>query len=171
VRKGTGIPYIAHLLGVAAIVLEAGGDEDEAIAGLLHDVPEDVGGRESLVDIRRLFGERVAKIVEGCTDTFEQPKPEWRPRKERHLAALAFADYSTLLVFTADKLHNATSIMADLSKTGDRLWDQFKGGKDGTLWYYRSASEVVMNHPECTGDLKDLALRLPRILQAVELNS
>ncbi|MDP9488189.1 MAG: HD domain-containing protein [Actinomycetota bacterium] len=137
VRKGSETPYIAHLLGVAAIVGENGGTEDEAIAALLHDAPEDQGGRERLEDIRAQFGEGVAAIVEGCTDTFEKEKPDWRPRKEAYVAHVAGASESVRLVSAADKLHNARAILADLGVLGDDLWDRFKGGKDGTLWYYR----------------------------------
>ncbi len=137
VRKGSGIPYVTHLLGVASIVGESGGSEDEVIAGLLHDAPEDHGGVERLEDIRGRFGERVAEIVAGCTDTYEEDKPEWWGRKRAYIEHLADAPESVRLVSAADKLHNARAILADLRVLGDGLWGRFTGGKEGTLWYYR----------------------------------
>jgi GTP pyrophosphokinase len=142
VRKGTRIPYVAHLLAVTALVLEDGGDEDQAIAALLHDAVEDQGGIEILDEIRRRFGERVAHIVEGCSDSFESPKPHWRERKVNYLRHLREADIDVLRVSLADKLHNACSILHDLQQHGDVIWERFKGGKDGTLWYYRSLEDV-----------------------------
>ena len=136
-QDGPSVPYIAHLMSVAALVLEHGGDEDEAIAALLHDGPEDQGGEETLDEIRRQFGERVADIVEGCSDTFEMPKPEWRTRKERYLDHLREADSeSVFLVSVADKVHDLCSILADYRSLGDKLWDRFTGKRNGTLWYY-----------------------------------
>jgi GTP pyrophosphokinase len=137
-RKGAGIPYIAHLLAVAAIVLEAGGSEDEAIAALLHDAVEDQGGALVLRSIRERFGEPVADIVLGCTDADVFPKPEWRARKEAYIAHLATATPAVLLVSSADKLHNARAILADYRVHGESTWDRFHGGRGGTLWYYRS---------------------------------
>lgn len=139
-RKGTPIPYIAHLMSVAALVLEAGGDEDLAIAGLLHDVVEDCGGKPMLEQVRERFGERVAGIVDGCTDTYEHPKPEWKQRKLNYLEHLRTADSDTRLVSTADKLHNARAILADYLAGGESVWERFKGGRDGTLWYYRTVT-------------------------------
>ena len=141
-RKGSGIPYITHLLAVAAIVGENGGTEKEAIAALLHDAPEDMGGMERLEEIRQSFGDDVAEIVAGCTDTYEDPKPAWRPRKEAYIAHVATAPPSVRLVSAADKLHNARSILADLRSLGEELWDRFTGGKEGTLWYYRALTEA-----------------------------
>ncbi len=138
IRKGTLIPYVSHLLGVASLAMEYGADEDTAIAALLHDAVEDAGGRGRADDIRRRFGERVAEIVLGCTDADVIPKPPWRKRKEAYLAHLADATPETLLVSCCDKLHNARSIVADLRTLGEELWSRFKGGKDGTLWYYRA---------------------------------
>lgn len=137
-RKQTSIPYVSHLLSVAGLVLEAGGDEDEAIAALLHDGPEDQGGLETLEVIRVRFGERVATIVEACSDTFEQQKPPWKARKLAYLSHLEVASPSTLLVSCADKLHNARSILSDYRLVGEPLWERFGGGRDGTLWYYRA---------------------------------
>jgi (p)ppGpp synthase/HD superfamily hydrolase len=141
-RKGTDTPYITHLLAVAALIGENGGTEDEVVAALLHDAPEDQGGEERLEDIRARFGDEVAKIVAGCSDTYEEPKPTWRPRKEAYVARMASAPASVRLVSSADKLHNARSILADLRIVGDDLWDRFTGGKEGTLWYYRALVET-----------------------------
>lgn len=142
-RKGTGTPYVTHLLAVAALVGENGGTEDEAVAALLHDAPEDRGGEERLEDIRARFGEEVAGIVSGCTDAFEDPKPPWRERKERYLAHLAGAPPSVRLVSSADKLHNARSVLADYRALGEGLWDRFTGGREGTLWYYRAVAGTL----------------------------
>ena len=141
-RKGTQVPYIIHLLAVAAIVGENGGTEEEVVAALLHDAPEDQGGEARLEDIRKKFGEGVADIVAGNTDTFENPKPPWRERKERYVARIAHEPESVRLVSAADKLHNARSILADLRSSGDELWQRFNGGKEGTLWYYRALVEA-----------------------------
>jgi len=138
VRKGTSTPYITHLLAVASIVGENGGTEDEVVAALLHDAPEDQGGEARLRDIRAQFGDGVAKIVDGCTDTFETPKPPWRERKERYLAHLADAPESVRLVSSADKLHNARTVLSDYRLLGEDLWTRFNGKKAGTLWYYRA---------------------------------
>jgi (p)ppGpp synthase/HD superfamily hydrolase len=137
-RKGTQIPYVSHLLSVAALVLEAGGDEELAIAALLHDAVEDQGGLETLEEIRNRYGGRVARIVESCSDAFEVPKPAWRNRKEEYIAHLQSSSEDARLVSVADKLHNARSILRDILVNGDDVWSKFNGGKDGTLWYYRS---------------------------------
>jgi (p)ppGpp synthase/HD superfamily hydrolase len=137
-RKGSAIPYIAHLLSVAGLVLEAGGDEDLAIAALLHDVVEDCGGAPMLREVRRRFGKRVAHVVKGCTDTDLNPKPPWRQRKEDYLKHLRTADADIRLVSAADKLHNARSVLADYREIGDAVWQRFQGKRDGTLWYYRA---------------------------------
>lgn len=142
-RKGTEVPYISHLLGVAALVIEDGGDEDEAIAALLHDAVEDQGGIPTRDEIRRNFGDRVATIVEGCTDAYTTPKPPWRERKEKHLASLNGATREVLRVSAADKLHNARCILSDFRHNGDSIWSRFKGGKDGTLWYYRTVTSTL----------------------------
>jgi (p)ppGpp synthase/HD superfamily hydrolase len=142
-RKGTSVPYVTHLLAVAAIVGENGGTEDEVVAALLHDAPEDRGGEARLRDISLRFGDAVAGIVAGCTDTYEDPKPPWRERKERHLAHLSGASGSVRLVTAADKLHNARSLLADYRTVGEDLWDRFTGGREGTLWYYRAVAETL----------------------------
>jgi (p)ppGpp synthase/HD superfamily hydrolase len=142
-RKGAEIPYVAHLLAVTSLVLEHGGDEDEAIAALLHDSIEDIGGEGLRREIRELFGERVLGIVEGCTDTDRQPKPPWRERKEAFLERLPGAAASVRLVVAADKLHNVRSMLMDHTRIGDRLWQRFRGGRDGTLWYYRAVADAL----------------------------
>ena len=140
-RKLSGEPYLAHLLAVAAIVMEHGGNEDEAIAALLHDAVEDQGGLATLEEIRRRFGRPVAEIVDGCTDAAETPKPPWRQRKEAFIARLTNAPASVRLVVAADKLHNARSILRDYRRLGESLWGHFRGGREGTLWYYRAVVE------------------------------
>ena len=142
-RKGTRVPYITHLLAVAAIVGENGGTEDEVVAALLHDAPEDRGGEARLRDIHLRFGHAVAEIVAGCSDTYEDPKPPWRERKERHLAHLAGASDSVRLVSAADKLHNARSVLSDYRAVGDVLWDRFNGGREGTLCFYRAVVDTL----------------------------
>lgn len=137
-RKGTAIPYVSHLLGTAAIALENGADEDQAIAALLHDAVEDQGGEARLADIRARFGDRVAEMVDHCTDTDIESKPPWRARKETYIASLAHKPAASLAVSLADKTHNAGAIVADLTSIGDAVWDRFTGGRDGSIWYYRS---------------------------------
>jgi (p)ppGpp synthase/HD superfamily hydrolase len=137
-RKASTTPYIAHLMGVASLVLEFGGDEELAIAALLHDVVEDCGGKPMLKEVRKRFGARVAKIVDGCTDTYATPKPPWRDRKENYIRHLKSADGGTRLVSAADKLNNVRSILADYREVGEKVWERFNGGRDGTLWYYRT---------------------------------
>jgi len=138
IRKGTPAPYISHLMGVAGLVLEAGGDEDMAIAALLHDVVEDCGGRKMLTEVQKKFGKRVAHIVDGCTDTYLDPKPAWRQRKEDYIRHLRTADNDTRLVSAADKLHNSRHILADYYQDGEAIWGRFNGKREGTLWYYRA---------------------------------
>jgi len=141
-RKVSGAPYVSHLLRVCGIVLGYGGDEDEAIAALLHDAVEDQGGAATLEEIRRRFGPRVAAVVQGCSDTDQTPKPPWRQRKEAYLAHLREASPSVRLVSAADKLDNARSILISYVHLGESLWERFSGGKEGVLWYYRSVVEV-----------------------------
>ncbi len=141
-RKGTPIPYISHLMTVSALVIEHGGDEDQAIAGLLHDAAEDQGGEATLAEIRAAFGDKVAVIVSDCTDAWVEPKPPWRERKQAYITALPHKSPNSLLVSLADKTHNAEAILYDYQKLGDVLFDRFNGGKDGTLWYYKSLANV-----------------------------
>jgi (p)ppGpp synthase/HD superfamily hydrolase len=141
-RKGTRIPYISHLLAVSAIVVEHGGDEDQAVAALLHDAAEDQGGEATLAEIRWRFGDGVATIVSDCTDAWTEPKPAWRPRKEAYLAKLPVKPVRSLLVSLADKTHNAEAILFDYRELGDALWPRFNGGVEGTRWYYDTLSKV-----------------------------
>ena len=145
-RKASTIPYIAHLMGVASLVLELGGDEDLAIAALLHDVVEDCGGPAMLKEVQRRFGSRVAKIVDGCTDSDTYPKPPWRERKETYIQHLKTAGAETRLVSAADKLNNVRSILSDYREVGEAVWARFAGGRDGTLWYYRALLQEFLRH-------------------------
>jgi (p)ppGpp synthase/HD superfamily hydrolase len=145
-RKASTIPYIAHLMGVASLVLEAGGDEDLAIAALLHDVVEDCGGAPMLKQVRRRFGKRVAHVVDGCTDADTEPKAPWRERKEKYLRHLKTADADTLLVSAADKLNNIRSILSDYRAIGESVWSRFNAGREGTLWYYRTLRDQFLMH-------------------------
>jgi (p)ppGpp synthase/HD superfamily hydrolase len=141
-RKGTRIPYLAHLMTVSALVIENGGDEDQAIAGLLHDAAEDQGGEATLQEIRERFGDGVADIVSDCTDAWVEPKPEWRQRKEAYLGSLAGKPRRSLLVSLADKVHNAEAIRDDFQEHGSALWGRFNGGEPGTIWYYRTLAAI-----------------------------
>ncbi|MGH7086643.1 MAG: HD domain-containing protein [Acetobacteraceae bacterium] len=140
-RKGAGTPYIGHLLGVASLVLEHGGDEDQAIAGLLHDAIEDVGADQEAVIAER-FGPRVARIVRACTDADSLPKPPWEERKRAYLAHLREVGPDLLLVSCADKLHNARAIVTDINTHGLALFERFNVPKERTLWYYRSLADL-----------------------------
>ena len=140
-RKQTAVPYLSHLMAVASLVLEAGGDEDMAIAAFLHDVVEDCGGMSRLREVRKQFGPRVAEMVEGCTDSFGEPKPEWLERKKDYLREVKHADVETRLVSASDKLHNVRTILADYRQDGEAIWTRFSGKKEGTLWYYRALSD------------------------------
>jgi len=159
-RKASTIPYVAHLMGVASLVLEAGGDEDLAIAALLHDVVEDCGGSPMLQEVRRRFGSRVAKVVDGCTDADTYPKPPWRERKEEYIARLRKEDAATRLVSAADKLNNLRSILSDYRAIGESVWSRFNGEREGTLWYYRTLRDEFLRHKinRITRDF-DLAVR------------
>ncbi|MCW8087672.1 HD domain-containing protein [Sabulicella glaciei] len=166
-RKGTEIPYIAHLLSVSALVLEHGGDEEQAIAGLLHDAIEDCGVQHEAA-IEQQFGPRVAAIVRACTDAETLPKPPWRARKEAYLAHLAHADADSLLVSACDKLHNARAIVDDLHEHGPAMMSRFNAGLEGTLWYYRALAEVfdrllpgrlAQELARAVGEMERLAIR------------
>jgi len=141
-RKGSSTPYIAHLLSTSSLVLEAGGDEDQAIAALLHDAVEDQGGTKTLGQIRTRFGDHVADIVDSCSDAYSIPKPPWRKRKEAYLAHLRETSTHAQLVSLADKVHNARSILRDLQQDGELVWEKFNGGRDGTLWYYQELLSI-----------------------------
>ena len=150
VRKSTNIAYISHPLGVSALLLEVGGDEDQAIAGLLHDVAEDCGGEDRLLEINQLFGDRVSQIVRGCSESLvasDVEKAPWLERKEAHIEHLKSGDFDTLLVTAADKTHNARAIATDIQSAGNKVWERFN--KQATpkliLWYYNSIYEVLEN--------------------------
>lgn len=163
VRKGTGVPYLAHLMAAASLALEHGASEDEAIAAVLHDAVEDQGGAATAEAIRERFGDTVADIVAGCTDTDQTPKPPWRERKEAYVANLAAASPSVRLVSLCDKLHNARAILADYRTAGEALWGRFSGGKQGTLWYYRALVEAFRAH-----GVTPLLQELERVVREVE---
>jgi (p)ppGpp synthase/HD superfamily hydrolase len=141
-RKRTGRPYIGHLLGVTSITIEYGGDEEMAIAALLHDAVEDQGGLPRLREIRRKFGKRVAHVVDGCTDSYTQPKPPWMERKRAYVARVAKESVDVRLVSAADKLSNVRETLHDARVQGDRVFERFEGKKTGTLWYYRELVRV-----------------------------
>lgn len=141
-RKATEIPYVAHLLAVASLVIEDGGDEDEAIAALLHDAVEDQGGERTRKRIEQEFGAKVAEIVQACSDTDLEPKPPWRERKEAYIAHLADADCPTLRVSLADKLHNARAMLFDLRTTVDDVWSRFNADPEAVVWYYRALAKA-----------------------------
>jgi GTP pyrophosphokinase len=165
-RKGSAVPYIAHLLGVAALALEHGANEDEAIAALLHDTVEDCGGLPRLADLRGRFGPTVAEIVLGCTDATEIPKPPWKERKEAYLQHLESASPSVLLVSMCDKLHNLRSLLLGLRREGASAWRIFKGGKEGTLWYYRAILAVYSErdvYPLLFAELEDALIEAHRL--------
>ncbi len=171
VRKGTSIPYVAHLLAVAATVLEYGGDEDLAIAALLHDSAEDQGGVARLNDVRHRFGERVAMVVAACSDSLAdtskgERKPDWRTRKRAYLAHLEEAPLDVLRVSLADKVHNARSILRDMRKEeiGEKIWDRFSQPRSETLWYY-DALACVFQH-RLKGQLSDELREIVDVLKA-----
>jgi (p)ppGpp synthase/HD superfamily hydrolase len=141
-RKSTQIPYLSHLMAVSGLVLENGGSEDEAIAGLLHDAVEDQGGSATLKLIRHEFGDAVAEMVSALSDTDETPKPPWRARKEAYLLHLEDASQAVLRISAADKLHNARSILRDYLIFGEDLWNRFSAPAAEQLWYYRSLADV-----------------------------
>jgi (p)ppGpp synthase/HD superfamily hydrolase len=163
IRKGTEIPYLAHLLGAASIALEYGANEDEAIGALLHDAAEDAGGLARIEDIRRNFGAAVAAIVEGCTDAVVVPKPPWRKRKEDYIAHLSSASASVRLVSASDKLHNARAILSDYRRHGEALWSRFNGRREGTLWYYRALIDAF-----AAAEKNTLVEELDRVVSEIE---
>jgi (p)ppGpp synthase/HD superfamily hydrolase len=163
-RRGTEIPYLAHLLAVCALVLQDGGDEDEAIGALLHDAAEDQGGEARLAEIEFEFGPNVMEIVAECSDTFEQPKPPWRERKETFLAKLPKASMPALRVSVADKLDNARAIVVDYRRLGDELWGRFNPEAD-QLWYYRA---LVSTYRRIDGFESPLIDELDRVVSELE---
>lgn len=138
-RKSTTLPYILHPMGVASLVLEAGGDEEQAIAALLHDVPEDCGGEARLTEILEMFGPRVEAMVRGCSDSLvadKEDKAPWRERKQAHIDHVATADMDTLIVTAADKVHNGRAIATDLQTIRNEVWKRFNASRDDIIWYY-----------------------------------
>jgi GTP pyrophosphokinase len=162
-RKVSGEPYLAHLLGAAAIVLDYGGGESEAIAALLHDAVEDQGGPAAREAILHRFGPEIIEIIDGCTDTDATPKPPWRERKEAYLQRLRTASPAIRLVVAADKLHNLRSLVRELRRQGNAIWTHFKGSRDGTIWYHRTVVEILR-----TGGDGPLVEELARTLDEVE---
>ncbi len=160
-RKVGGTPYIAHLLSVTALVLEDGGDEDEAIAALLHDAVEDQGGAETLAEIRERFGETVAEIVDGCSESEVKPKPPWKERKENFLENLRHASPQVYRVTMADKLHNARCMLQEYQNSGEQIWNQFRGGKEGTLWFFNA---ILAISPPVSTQLRD---QLEQVVQCL----
>jgi GTP pyrophosphokinase len=163
VRKGTGTPYLGHLLGVSSIVLDDGGSEDEAIAALLHDAAEDQGGRERLADIRSRFGETVARIVDDCTDSWSEPKEPWIERKQAYIQHARQLSGSSLRVSAADKVHNSYSILRDLRRSGERVWERFQATPDDVVAYYES---LVRAYREAGGGA--LVDELDRIVRGIQ---
>ncbi|MHC5039459.1 MAG: HD domain-containing protein [Planctomycetota bacterium] len=148
-RKQTDIPYLTHLLHVAAAVWENGGDEDQFIAALLHDVLEDIP-EASAKNLEERFGARVARLVEALSDTTAHPKPPWEERKKAYLRHLRDAPAEVKLISACDKIHNATRILHDFRIEGDAVFDRFKASKEQSLWYYREVTEALAHgwdHP------------------------
>ena len=170
-RKGKDLPYISHLMSVASLVLEAGGDEDMTIAALLHDAVEDQGGQPTLREIERRFGKRVAQMVWDCTDADTMPKPPWRQRKETYLAHLPSVSAESRVVAAADKVHNAREILADYREEGEKVWERFRGGREGTLWYYRALADELcaLESNRLTRELDRVVTELERLAAANQL--
>jgi (p)ppGpp synthase/HD superfamily hydrolase len=162
-RKGTNAPYLGHLMGVASIVLDDGGDEDQAIAALLHDAAEDHGGRPRLADIESRFGSAVARIVEDCTDSWTSPKEPWLERKQAYIQHARELPVPSLRVSAADKVHNAYAILRDLRNMGEAVWERFTAGPDDVLAYYES---LVRAYREAGGG--KLVDELERIVRGIQ---
>lgn len=172
-RKGTTTPYVTHLLAVAALVGESGGNEEEMLAALLHDAVEDGGGAPVLDEISQRFGEAVAAIVDGCTDDDSgAEKAPWLDRKRTHLEHLAEAPLSVLRVACADKLHNAWAIARDLRDQGQSVFQRFRGDREGTLWYYRSIARIfgalVLDEPELDPGFRGMIRELRETVASLE---
>ena len=166
-RKSTEIPYITHLLGVLSIALEYGATEEEAIGALLHDAGEDAGGEGRIADIRLRFGNAVADIVAGCSDTLEEHKPDWRTRKEAYIAHLSHTTPSIRFVSCADKLHNARAILRDHYRIGDQVFERFTASKAETLWYYRALT-TAFQQAQPSGGARELVEELDRTVSILE---
>jgi hypothetical protein len=169
VRKGTRIPYLSHLLAVASLVIEHDGDEDAAIAAVLHDAPEDQGGRAMVEQIRARFGAEVAAIVEACNDTFDKPKPDWPPRKSKYVEHLAAeSSLGACIVSAADKLHNARAILHDLRATDDHtaFWKRFGSPPKQIGWYY-GRLERALDVRLAAHDGREMVVELTHALDAI----
>jgi (p)ppGpp synthase/HD superfamily hydrolase len=167
-RKGTNTPYVAHVMAVAALALENGANEDEAIAALLHDTVEDCGGLPRLADVRERFGPSVADIVMGCSDSTDTPKPPWKERKLTYIHGLGAASPSVLLVCACDKLHNVRSLLVSVRNDGEAAWARFKGGKEGTLWYYRAVLAALKRCGASPRLMHELEISLEELHRAVD---
>jgi (p)ppGpp synthase/HD superfamily hydrolase len=165
VRKGSGVPYMSHLLGVSSLALEFGANEDEAIAALLHDALEDRGDVVTVRVLESYFGKNVAEIVAGCSDSIGNPKPPWQARKRRYLAHLQDASPSIQLVSACDKLYNLRTIVADFRLVGDEIWSRFTGGRDGVLWYYRSLTTAFTIANPVVGELSRHYTELEQLVE------
>lgn len=164
-RKGSHVPYAAHLMGVAELVLVYGGDEEQSIAALLHDAAEDRGGLETLAVIEARFGQRVAAIVAACTDSFERIKPEWQLRKQNYLTQLSGQPAEVMLVSCADKINNVRAIVRDTCLADGPVWNRFKGGREGTIWYYSELLRIYraeFPHP-IVDELEGLVIQLLKL--------
>ena len=173
-RKGGNIPYVAHLLGVASIVLEHGGSEDQAIAALLHDALEDQAHKISAGEITARFGDQVERIVQACTDgdpeeQRDRNKERWYERKRKYISGIAAKPSQAILVSMADKLHNARAILEDYRALGPPVWSRFTTGKEGTLWYYRSMVDAFESsgHDRLRGELRRTVSELENLVNAV----
>jgi (p)ppGpp synthase/HD superfamily hydrolase len=158
-RKGKDTPYVSHLMAVAALVLEFGGSEEEAIAALLHDAVEDQGGSKTLNLIEERFGHNVAEIVKDCSDSEGEPKPAWHDRKRKYLAHLPHVSDSSRIVSLADKIHNASTILRDIRQHGVKTFDRFNGKRTGTLWYYDALARIFLEQKQ-----DEMAKELDRIV-------
>ena len=155
-RTDTKIPYFTHLVSVSNNVMEEGGTTDEAIGGLLHDAVEDQGGLKTLIKIRKLFGNNVAKIVDECSDTVVTPKPPWLLRKKKYISDIKKKSQSSMFVSLCDKLHNGTCIVNDYKREGRKVWGLFKSASPKQVaWYYESLYKEFSKHLKGHKVLKD----------------
>lgn len=171
VRKGTSIPYIAHPIAVASLVIEYGGTEDESIAALLHDTVEDCGGTSVLNEIIAQFGDNVATIVDGCTETLVTPKPPWIERKNKYISHMKTASPSVRLVACADKIHNIRSLNIDYRKEGESVWERFRGNKQETLWFYQKVLQALKDAGEDRPIIIDLEKEVMELSLAIGMTS
>ena len=167
-RKGSNIPYFTHLSSVSNLIIENNGTTTQAIAGLLHDAVEDQGGAKTLAIIKKKFGPKVAKIVDQCSDTTIEPKPPWKERKIKYIQNIKNKTQDTLLVSLCDKYHNASCILSDYQKVGERMWDRFTASKQETFWYYESLykefKKYLKNHPKMIKAFKNKVDEMKKII-------